>query len=74
MIKFLFFQLISSNLDNYIQTTLKKSCDIAIVGGSDLRKIKKQLGEDIFSKYHYVFAENGLIAYKNGVKLPTEVH
>jgi len=44
------------------------------VGGSDLNKIKKQLGDgNLFEKYKYVFAENGLVAYKNGNALPSQV-
>lgn len=54
--------------------TVKKEFDLAIVGGSDLNKIKEQLGgKNIFEKYKYVFAENGLIAFKEGKQLPTEV-
>ncbi|XP_034935465.1 phosphomannomutase 2 [Chelonus insularis] len=51
----------------------KEKFDIGVVGGSDLDKLKEQLGgNDIFKKYKYVFAENGLIAYKNGKQLPSE--
>ncbi|XP_001605473.1 phosphomannomutase [Nasonia vitripennis] len=66
-------QTIEAALDSYIQDDLKKVFDVAIVGGSDINKIKKQLGEEnLFKKYDYVFAENGLIAYKDGKKLPSE--
>ncbi|OXU27388.1 hypothetical protein TSAR_013852 [Trichomalopsis sarcophagae] len=66
-------QAIEAALDSYIQDDLKKVFDVAIVGGSDINKIKKQLGEEnLFKKYDYVFAENGLIAYKDGKKLPSE--
>ena len=37
-----------------------------VVGGSDLRKIKEQLGDDVIQRVDYVFAENGLVAYGNG--------
>lgn len=54
--------------------TVRKEFDIAVVGGSDLNKIKEQLGgKNIFEKYKYVFAENGLIAFKDDKQLPTEV-
>ena len=67
-------QTIKSNVDRFLQETLKKEFDIAVIGGSDLAKIKKQLGgEEIFTKYKYVFAENGLIAFKDGKQLQTEV-
>jgi len=41
-------------------------CHIALVGGSDLPKIKEQMTEDVISRFDYVFAENGLVAYKQG--------
>ena len=48
--------------------------DLAVVGGSDIDKIKKQLGgNDIFQKYKYVFAENGVIAWKDGKQLTSNV-
>lgn len=69
-----YLQEIDTELDKFLQTTVKKQFDVAVVGGSDLKKIKHQLGEEnIFKKYNYVFAENGLIAYKDGKKLPGEV-
>lgn len=45
---------------------LRSRVKVGVVGGSDLCKIKEQLGEDIIQKVDYVFAENGLVAYKNG--------
>lgn len=62
-------------MEQFLQDTLRKKFDIAVIGGSDLKKIQHQLGgEDMFKKYDYVFAENGLIAYKDGKKLPGEVN
>lgn len=67
-------QTIERALDSYIQDELREVFDVAVIGGSDIIKIKKQLGEEnIFKKYDYVFAENGLIAYKDGKQLPSEV-
>ena len=68
-----FLQSIKSNVEKFIVETVKQEFDIAVVGGSDLVKIKKQLGEDICKKYKYVFAENGLIAFRDGKQLPSEV-
>ena len=70
---FAVFQNIDPSLDQYIQDTLKNVFDIAVIGGSDLSKIKRQLGDEVFKKYDYVFAENGTVAYKDGKKLPSEV-
>ncbi|XP_043499600.1 phosphomannomutase 2 [Polistes fuscatus] len=66
-------QPIKSNVEKFLLSVLKKEFDIAIVSGSDLEKIKEQLGsEDIFDKYKYIFAENGLVAYKDGKLLPSQ--
>lgn len=45
---------------------LHQHVDIGIVGGSDLCKIKEQLGDDLlnYSYIDYIFSENGLVAYK----------
>lgn len=45
---------------------LHNHVEIGIIGGSDLSKIKEQLGEDLLSYafVDYVFSENGLVAYK----------
>eukprot|EP00112_Aurelia_sp_Birch-Aquarium-sp1_P012084 Seg2539.5 transcript_id=Seg2539.5/GoldUCD/mRNA.D3Y31 product="Phosphomannomutase 2" protein_id=Seg2539.5/GoldUCD/D3Y31 len=46
---------------------LRNKVVIAVVGGSDLVKIKEQMGgESFIETYDYVFAENGLVAYKGG--------
>lgn len=40
---------------------------LAVVGGSDLKKVTEQLGdslEDVQSRFEYVFTENGLVGYK----------
>lgn len=39
---------------------------IGVVGGSDLLKQKEQLGPETLSMYDYNFAENGVVAYKEG--------
>ncbi|XP_031695442.1 phosphomannomutase 2 isoform X4 [Anarrhichthys ocellatus] len=45
---------------------LRTRVGVGVVGGSDLCKIKEQLGNDVIQKVDYVFAENGLVAYKDG--------
>jgi len=45
----------------------EKKCLVGLVGGSDIVKIAEQIGGiQAIAKYDYVFAENGLVAYKNG--------
>ncbi|RXN30561.1 phosphomannomutase 2 [Labeo rohita] len=43
---------------------LRKRVRVGVVGGSDLDKIKEQLGDDVIDRVDYVFAENGLVAYR----------
>lgn len=45
---------------------LKNKYTLAIVGGSDICKIKKQLGNAI-NLFDYVFSQNGLEYYKNDI-------
>ncbi|XP_048407683.1 phosphomannomutase 2 isoform X1 [Stegostoma tigrinum] len=58
-------QKITSEMDEYIQR-LREKVKIGVVGGSDFDKIKEQLGAEVVCKVDYVFAENGLVAYKAG--------
>lgn len=68
------FQPIEQRIEKFLLESVRKNFDIGVVGGSDLNKIKEQLGgESILKKYKYVFAENGLIAYKDGKQLPKQV-
>eukprot|EP00271_Cylindrocystis_brebissonii_P008689 TRINITY_DN23167_c0_g1_i1.p1 TRINITY_DN23167_c0_g1~~TRINITY_DN23167_c0_g1_i1.p1 ORF type:complete len:250 (-),score=49.39 TRINITY_DN23167_c0_g1_i1:401-1150(-) len=50
-------------------TDLRKVVTVGVVGGSDLTKIKEQLGKDTLSLYDYVFSENGLVAHKDGLPI-----
>lgn len=47
---------------------LKKIVVVGVVGGSDLNKQKEQLG-DSPAFFDYCFSENGLLAFKDGVKI-----
>merc|ERR1711934_123558 len=51
---------------------LRKTLPVGIVGGSDLKKIKEQLGDDAETAYDYLFSENGLVAHKAGELLATQ--
>jgi phosphomannomutase len=42
---------------------LRSKIYIGMVGGSDLRKQREQLGENVLDMFDYTFAENGLVAY-----------
>lgn len=43
---------------------LRKKVTVGVVGGSDLVKIKEQLGEGCTACFDYTFSENGLLAMK----------
>lgn len=51
---------------------LRKVVKVGIVGGSDLTKIKEQLGENSIEVYDYVFAENGLQAFKDSKEIAVQ--
>ncbi|KAI8026038.1 hypothetical protein LOK49_LG02G00966 [Camellia lanceoleosa] len=52
---------------------LRKVVTVGVVGGSDLVKISEQLGNSAINDYDYEFAENGLVAYKDGKLIGTQV-
>ncbi len=57
--------MVKKNMLDFLQE-LNTKVDVGIVGGSDLSKIKEQLGENTVELYDYVFSENGLMAFKDG--------
>ncbi|XP_078611691.1 phosphomannomutase 2-like isoform X1 [Branchiostoma floridae x Branchiostoma japonicum] len=59
-------QKITPSMEEFMMK-LKEKVVVGLVGGSDLVKIAEQMkGEDVVKKFDYVFAENGLVAYKDG--------
>lgn len=44
--------------------TLRSKMYIGMVGGSDLKKQREQLGAGVLGMFDYIFSENGLVAYK----------
>jgi phosphomannomutase len=66
---------------------LRHKVAVGFVGGSDLAKQQEQLGStgssgivpfiiqliSVIDMFDYCFAENGLTAYRQGVRLPAEV-
>ncbi|SJX65310.1 probable phosphomannomutase [Sporisorium reilianum f. sp. reilianum] len=55
--------------------SLRKQCVIGVVGGSDLKKVREQLqitDTDFTHEFDYVFAENGLTAFKDGEQLASQ--
>lgn len=70
-------QRIAEEMDSFLQQ-LKTKVEVGVVSGSDCAKIEEQMclkkghGLDLFDKLNYVFAENGLMAFVNGILQPTE--
>ena len=48
---------------------LRARVTIGLVGGSDLPKQREQLGEGVLDVFDFVFPENGLVAFRDGVSL-----
>lgn len=46
---------------------IKQYATIGLIGGSDMQKIEEQMGKDVTKQFTYVFAENGLTAYQDGI-------
>lgn len=46
----------------------EKGVAVGIVSGSDLSKIREQVGDEILNRADYTFAENGLLALRKGEK------
>ncbi|PSN44908.1 putative phosphomannomutase [Blattella germanica] len=67
-------KVIEPHMKSFLLDELKPKCTIGLVGGSDFKKISHQMGgtDEVLKNYDYVFAENGLIAFKNGVSIGTK--
>lgn len=64
---------IEPHLEEFLYNKVKAVCTLGLVGGSDLKKIAEQMnGPDVIKKFDYVFPENGLIQYKDGVLIGQE--
>lgn len=64
---------IEPHLEEFLHNKVKPVCTLGLVGGSDLKKISEQMnGPDVVKKFDYVFPENGLIQYKDGVLIGQE--
>lgn len=57
---------------NNVITNFNDKFDLAIVGGSNLEKQREQLGDNLLSKFTYIFSENGLSSLQNGKLFHTQ--
>ncbi|GMT02814.1 hypothetical protein PENTCL1PPCAC_24988, partial [Pristionchus entomophagus] len=63
----------SAGLREYLLELRAKGVPLAVVGGSDLRKVTEQLGEsldDVTARFDWLFTENGLVGFKGTSPLP----
>ncbi|ESP03112.1 hypothetical protein LOTGIDRAFT_171717 [Lottia gigantea] len=60
-------QVITPEMEEFLEK-LKTKVVVGLVGGSDLVKIVEQMGghNEVIKKFDYLFAENGLVGYRNG--------
>ncbi|CAL1546197.1 unnamed protein product [Lymnaea stagnalis] len=63
-------QLVKPHVEEFLQQ-LKQKVLVGLVGGSDFVKIAEQMGghKDLLNRFDYVFAENGLVAYKGTTQI-----
>ncbi|KAL4624498.1 phosphomannomutase 2 [Arapaima gigas] len=64
-------QRVTPEMEEFL-AQLRQKVRVGVVGGSDYSKIKEQLGNDVVEKVDYLFAENGLVAYKQGELLSVQ--
>ena len=57
---------IEKSMIDTLNRCIEKGIDIGIVSGSDLIKIREQVGDDLVARADYTFSENGLLALKKG--------
>ena len=59
-------QSIQPDMIEALNATMAKGIHCGIVSGSDIVKVREQVGQEIVDKCEYCFSENGLLAMKNG--------
>ncbi|RVE48898.1 hypothetical protein evm_006468 [Chilo suppressalis] len=61
-------QVIKEEMKRFLLEELKPRVSVGLVSGSDYTKIVEQMnGEQVTNEFDYVFCENGLMQYQNGV-------
>lgn len=57
--------VVSPHMRAFLQR-VRERVSVAVIGGSPLRQIYDKVGHSVLTDVDYVFAENGLVAYKDG--------
>jgi len=65
-------QEIKPEMRDLLLNKLKSKVSIGLVSGSDLIKVSEQMGSNCITEFDFVFPENGLVAYENGVEIGKE--
>ena len=65
-------QEVKREMRDLLQDKLKAKVSIGLVSGSDLVKVSEQMGKNCVNEFDFVFPENGLVAYENGVEIGRE--
>lgn len=66
-------QIISEDLKNFLLKDVQSQVAVGLVSGSDYAKITEQMdGEDVSTKFDYVFCENGVVQYRGGKLISSE--
>ena len=65
-------QEIKPEMRDLLLNKLKSKVSIGLVSGSDLIKVSEQMGSSCITEFDFVFPENGLVAYENGVEIAKE--
>eukprot|EP01098_Paradermamoeba_levis_P007657 TRINITY_DN3186_c0_g1_i1.p1 TRINITY_DN3186_c0_g1~~TRINITY_DN3186_c0_g1_i1.p1 ORF type:complete len:249 (-),score=67.75 TRINITY_DN3186_c0_g1_i1:118-864(-) len=56
---------VQSDMKEFLKKVRAKM-PVAIIGGSPMFRIYEKLGQDVLENFDFVFAENGLVTYKDG--------
>ncbi|KOB78176.1 Phosphomannomutase [Operophtera brumata] len=66
-------QIISEDLKSFLLNDVKSQVYVGLVSGSDYVKIAEQMdGEEVATKFDYVFCENGVVQYRGGELISSE--
>lgn len=66
-------QIISEDLKRFLLHNVMTQASVGLVSGSDYSKISEQMdGEEVATKFDYVFCENGVVHYKGGKLISSE--
>jgi phosphomannomutase len=63
---------IQQSMVETLDAIMAKGIHVGIVSGSDEKKVREQVHDDLINKAEYTFAENGLYAMKNAKEFSTQ--